>query len=89
MDDALTLYAWEGINRKGRRVCGQTTGHNLAWVRAQLRQQGISPGHVRKKSPVLRGLTPSIKSTDITLFTRQLATLLKAGIPLLQAFAVI
>ncbi|MGY2270864.1 MULTISPECIES: type II secretion system F family protein [Pseudomonas] len=89
MDDASTLYAWEGINRKGRRVCGQTTGHNLALVKAQLRQQGISPGHVRKKSPVLRGLASSIKSTDITLFTRQLATLLKAGIPLLQAFDII
>ncbi|CRM93261.1 General secretion pathway protein F [Pseudomonas sp. 22 E 5] len=89
MDDALTQYAWEGINRKGRRVCGQTTGHNLAWVRAQLRQQGISPGHVSKKSSALRGLTPPIKSTDITLLTRQLATLLKAGIPLLQAFDII
>ncbi|MGY2365347.1 type II secretion system F family protein [Pseudomonas azotoformans] len=89
MDDASTLYAWEGINRKGRRVCGQTTGHNLALVKAQLRQQGISPGHVRKKSLLLRGLVSSIKSTDITLFTRQLATLLKAGIPLLQAFDII
>ncbi|MGY2178408.1 type II secretion system F family protein [Pseudomonas azotoformans] len=89
MDDASTLYAWEGINRKGRRVCGQTTGNNLALVKAQLRQQGISPGHVRKKSLLLRGLVSSIKSTDITLFTRQLATLLKAGIPLLQAFDII
>lgn len=89
MDNASTLYAWEGINRKGRRVSGHTTGHNLAVVKAQLRLQGISPGHVRKKSSVLLGLTPSIKSTDITLLTRQLATLLKAGIPLLQAFDII
>ena len=89
MDNASTLYAWEGINRKGRRVSGQTTGHNPALVKAQLRKQGICPGHVRKKSPVLSSLAPSITSTDITLFTRQLATLLKAGIPLLQAFDII
>lgn len=89
MDNASTLYAWEGINRKGSRVSGQTTGHNPALVKAQLRKQGICPGHVRKKSPVLSSLAPSITSTDITLFTRQLATLLKAGIPLLQAFDII
>ena len=89
MDNASTMYAWEGINRKGRRVSGQTKGNNLALVKTQLRQQGISAGHVRKKSAVLPSLAPSIKSTDITLLTRQLATLLKAGIPLMQAFDII
>ena len=89
MNNASTLYAWEGINRKGRRVSGQTTGHNLALIKAQLRQQGISPGRVRKKLPGLPSFSASIKPADIALFTRQLATLLKAGIPLLQAFDII
>ncbi|WP_025856601.1 type II secretion system F family protein [Pseudomonas sp. CHM02] len=89
MDNAATLYAWEGINRKGRRVSGQTTGHTLALVKAQLRRQGISPGRVRKKSAVLPSLASAIRPADITLLTRQLATLLKAGIPLLQAFDII
>lgn len=89
MDNAATLYAWEGINRKGRRVSGQTTGHTLAQVKAQLRRQGISPGRVRKKSAVLPSLASGIRPADITLLTRQLATLLKAGIPLLQAFDII
>jgi type IV pilus assembly protein PilC len=89
MNNASTTYAWEGINRQGRRVTGQAKGHDLALIKAQLRQQGICPGRVRKQSRGLPSLTLPIKPADIALFTRQLATLLKAGIPLLQAFDVI
>ena len=89
MTNAVTLYTWEGINRKGRKVSGQSTGRSPAVVKAQLRQQGIRPGRVRKSIPRLPGLAAPIKAADITLFTRQLATLLKAGIPLLQAFDLI
>ncbi|WP_455824576.1 type II secretion system F family protein [Pseudomonas graminis] len=89
MTNASTIYAWEGINRKGRKVSGQTSGHSPALVKAQLRQQGISPGRVQQKSAWLPTLAPPIKTADITLFTRQLATLLKAGIALLQAFDII
>jgi type IV pilus assembly protein PilC len=89
MNDASTIYAWEGINRKGRRVTGKTSGHDLALIKAQLRQQGICPGRVRKQHLGFPALTHTIKPADITLFTRQLATLLQAGIPLLQAFDII
>jgi type IV pilus assembly protein PilC len=89
MNNASTLYAWEGTNRKGRKVSGQTRGHNPALIKAQLRQQGISPGRVRKQPPMLASFSVPIKTSDITLFTRQLATLLKAGIALLQAFDII
>ena len=89
MDNASTIYAWEGINRKGRRVSGQTRGHNPALIKARLRQQGITPQRVHRQLPRLPGLTPPIKAADITLLTRQLATLLRAGVPLLQAFDII
>ncbi|WDU61533.1 type II secretion system F family protein [Pseudomonas poae] len=89
MNHASTIYAWEGINRKGRKVSGRTSGQSPAMIKAQLRQRGISPGRVRKKSPMLVNFTSPIKPADITLFTRQLATLLKAGIALLQAFDII
>ncbi|MCR4539659.1 type II secretion system F family protein [Pseudomonas sp. 18.1.10] len=89
MDNASTIYAWEGTNRKGRRVCGQTAGQNPALVKAQLRQQGICPGRVHKRASVLPNLTSPITALDIALFTRQLATLLKAGIPLLQALDIV
>ncbi|MGB3122821.1 MAG: type II secretion system F family protein [Pseudomonas sp.] len=89
MNDASTIYAWEGTNRKGRRVSGQTAGHSLALIKAHLRQQGIFPGRVRKQSPRLPRFASPIKPADIALFTRQLATLLRAGIPLLQAFDII
>ncbi|RQO52661.1 type II secretion system F family protein [Pseudomonas sp. KBW05] len=89
MDNASTIYAWEGTNRKGRRVYGQTAGHNPTLIKAQLRQQGICPGRVRKRTSALPSLTAPIKPLDIALFTRQLATLLKAGIPLLQALDIV
>jgi type IV pilus assembly protein PilC len=89
MNNASTIYAWEGTNRKGRKVSGQTSTHNPALIKAQLRQQGINPGRVYKKTAMLANFTAPIKSADITLFTRQLATLLNAGIALLQAFDII
>ncbi|WP_395609198.1 type II secretion system F family protein [Pseudomonas sp. B22129] len=89
MNEASTIYAWEGINRKGRRVSGKTAGKSLALIKAQLRQQGICPSRVRKKTPSLPSFAPPIRPADTALFTRQLATLLRAGIPLLQAFDII
>ncbi|QJI31069.1 type II secretion system F family protein [Pseudomonas sp. ADAK18] len=89
MTEASVIYAWEGTNRKGRKVSGETRGHTPTLIKVQLRQQGINPGRVWKKSRTLSSLRRPVKAGDIALFTRQLATLLKAGIPLLQAFDII
>jgi len=84
-----SVFTWEGIDRKGSRVKGELTGASPALVKAQLRKQGISPQKVRKKSVSLFGAGKKIKPMDIALFTRQMATMMKAGVPLLQSFDII
>jgi type IV pilus assembly protein PilC len=85
----MNVYAWEGTDRKGSKITGELSGQNPALVKAQLRKQGINPGKVRKKSVSLLSLGKRIKAQDIALFTRQMATMMKAGVPLLQSFDII
>lgn len=82
-------FVWEGIDRKGDRLKGELSGLNPMLVKAQLRQQGINPIRVRKKSKPLLGGGKKIKPMDIALFTRQMATMMKSGVPLLQSFDII
>ncbi|AWM58905.1 type II secretion system F family protein [Stutzerimonas stutzeri] len=84
-----SVFAWEGIDRKGSKVKGELSGASPALVKAQLRKQGINPQKVRKKSVSLFGAGKKIKPMDIALFTRQMATMMKAGVPLLQSFDII
>ena len=84
-----SMFTWEGTDRKGGKVKGELSGVSPALVKAQLRKQGINPQKVRKKSPSLFGGGKKIKPMDIALFTRQMATMMKAGVPLLQSFDII
>ncbi|QEY61333.1 type II secretion system F family protein [Metapseudomonas lalkuanensis] len=85
----ISTFAWEGTDKKGSRVKGEISGQNPALVKAQLRKQGINPIKVRKKSTSLLGAGKKIKPLDIALFTRQMATMMKAGVPLMQSFDII
>lgn len=85
----LSAFTWEGTDRKGVKIKGEMTGLNPALVKAQLRKQGINPTRVRKKSVSIFSRGKKIKPMDIALFTRQLATMLGAGVPLLQSFDII
>ena len=85
----ISSFTWEGTDRKGTKVKGEMTGLNPALIKAQLRKQGINPTRVRKKSVSLFSKGKKIKPLDIALFTRQLATMMGAGVPLLQAFDII
>lgn len=82
------LFSWEGMDRKGTKVKGELSGVNPALVKAQLRKQGINPTKVRKKGFSF-GSGKKIKPMDIALFTRQMATMMKAGVPLLSSFDII
>ncbi len=77
-------YLWEGTDKVGKKVKGEMLAPGEAFVRQTLRRQGINVVKVRKQGIFSRG--GKITSKDIALFTRQLATMLKAGVPLLQAF---
>lgn len=82
-------YTWEGTDKKGTKMTGELTGHNIALIKAQLRKQGINPLKVRKKSVSIFGNGKKIKPLDIAFFSRQMATMMKAGVPLLQSFDII
>jgi len=79
------LFSWEGKDKSGKVVAGQMKAGGEAVVRAQLRRQGIQVLKVKKRG---RG-RGKVSEKDITLFTRQLATMLKSGVPLLQAFDIV
>ncbi|SNC66897.1 type IV pilus assembly protein PilC [Marinobacter sp. es.048] len=85
----LEAYVWEGKDRKGNRSKGELTGSNLALVKAQLRKQGIIPDKVKKKPKPLFGGSKKITPFDIAMLTRQLATMMKAGVPLVQSFDIV
>jgi len=85
-----TTFQWEGKDRKGQKVKGEVPGNNIALVKANLRRQGITPTKVRKKSKSLfGGGTTKIKAADISIFARQLSTMMNAGVPLVQSFEII
>lgn len=83
------VFTWEGVDRKGTKVSGELSGHNLPLIKAQLRKQGINPTKVRKKSTSIFSKGKKIKPLDIAFFSRQMATMMKAGVPLLQSFDII
>ncbi len=84
-----STFVWEGKDSKGQKIKGETTGANAALVKASLRRQGITPSRVRKKSKPLLGGKGKIKPADIAIFSRQLATMMNSGVPLVQAFDII
>jgi type IV pilus assembly protein PilC len=84
-----STFSWEGTDKKGSKVKGEMSGQNPALIKAQLRKQGVNPTKVRKKAVSIFGQGKKIKPLDIALFARQMATMMKAGVPLLQSFDII
>ena len=80
-------YSWEGKDKKGKIVKGEMRAAGNSFVNATLRRQGITVTKVKKQSGFAS--KGSVSDKDITLFTRQLATMMKAGVPLLQSFDIV
>jgi len=84
------LFIWNGTDKAGRSSSGEIRAANTAMAKAQLRRQGIKPKTIKKKGKPLFGSGGKpIKPADIAVFTRQMATMLKAGVPLVQSFEIV
>jgi len=84
------VFVWTGKDKTGKKIKGEQKAMNPAIVRAELRRQGITVNRVAKKpKPLFGGAGKTIKPKDIALFSRQLATMLESGVPMVQAFEII
>lgn len=84
------VFIYKGKNKEGKPVKGEIKGTNPNIVKAQLRKQGVSAATVKKKpKPLFGGGKKPITPQDIATFTRQMATMMKAGVPLVQSFDIV
>lgn len=83
------IFVWQGQDAKGRQSKGEISAISQSLAKAQLRQQGIRPKSVKKKSKPLFAAGRKITPSDLAIFTRQLATMMKAGVPLVQSFDIV
>ncbi|MGB5438747.1 MAG: type II secretion system F family protein [Gammaproteobacteria bacterium] len=84
------VFLWTGTDKRGIRVKGQSRGSSPSLIKADLRKQGIKPLKVKKKSTLFESAGKTkILPKDIAIFFRQLATMMAAGVPLVQAFEII
>lgn len=85
-----TVFLWQGRDKRGVKLKGQHIATSPNLVRAELRRQGINPILVKKKAkPLFGGSGSRISARDVAIFSRQLATMLKSGVPLVTAFQII
>src|SRR5215472_2383425 len=80
-------FAWEGRDKRGARIKGKSLAPDEQTLRAELRRQGVAPSKIRKQRQ--RGGGGKVNPGDIAIFSRQLATMLAAGIPMVQGFEIV
>src|SRR3954466_6995039 len=81
-------YSWAGMDKKGNRVSGKSLAPDESALRADLRRQGIAVSKIKKQAAAFKS-GGKVKAEDIAVFSRQLATMLAAGIPLVQSFEIV
>lgn len=86
----LTTYEWVALDKRGKRMKGDMQAKNASLVKAELRRQGMNPQTVRERSKPLFGATGStVKPGDVAVFSRQIATMMASGVPMVQSFDII
>lgn len=86
----MQQFTWEGTDKRGVKMKGETTSKNANLLKAELRKQGINPTVVRAKSKPLFGSSgKTITAQDISIFSRQIATMLQSGVPMVQSFEIL
>jgi len=84
------MFVWEGRDKQGKKIKGEMTGTSDALVKAMLRRQGINPMRVKKKPmPLFGGGGKKVQPKDISIFSRQMATMMASGVPLVQSFEIV
>lgn len=84
------MFVWEGTDKYGKKVKGEMSGTSDALIKAMLRRQGINPSRVKKKPKALfGGGKKKITAKDIAIFSRQMATMMSSGVPLVQSFEIV
>jgi type IV pilus assembly protein PilC len=87
--ESIPTFVWEGTDKRGIKMKGEQAARNANVVRAELRRQGITPGTIKTKGkPLFGGAGKRITPGDIAVFARQLATMIKSGVPIVQALEI-
>jgi type IV pilus assembly protein PilC len=86
----MTMYDWVALDKRGKRMKGEMPAKNASLVKAELRRQGMNPQTVRERAKPLFGATGStVKPRDVAIFSRQIATMMASGVPMVQSFEII
>ncbi|MFT3896982.1 MAG: type II secretion system F family protein [Thermomonas sp.] len=88
--EATPIFVWEGTDKRGVKMKGEQSGRNANLIRAELRRQGITPTVVKPKGkPLFGSAGRTINAKDIAFFSRQLATMMKSGVPIVASLEII
>jgi type IV pilus assembly protein PilC len=86
----MQIYSWEGTDKRGTKMKGESQSKSANFVRAELRKQGITPTVVReKRKPLFGSAGKRITPLEIATFSRQIATMLSSGVPMVQSFEIL
>ncbi|MFC4528486.1 type II secretion system F family protein [Dyella halodurans] len=86
----LTMYDWVALDKRGKRMKGEMSAKNASLIKAELRRQGMNPQTVRERGKPLFGANGStVKPRDVAIFSRQIATMMASGVPMVQSFEII